>query len=60
MVPAPCGPDPDPYIKAIRAYQEAGFDEIYLRQSAAGSMAPSISLPAQVRKPDFSRCGVLC
>jgi hypothetical protein len=49
MVPAPCGPDPEPYIKAIRAYQEVGFDEIYLGQSAADSMAPSISLPAQVR-----------
>ena len=29
---APCGPDPEPYIKAIRAHQEAGFDEIYLGQ----------------------------
>jgi hypothetical protein len=30
MVSAPCGPDPGPYIKAIRAHQEAGFDEICL------------------------------
>jgi hypothetical protein len=32
MVTAPCGPDPDPYVKAIRAYEEAGFDEVYLGQ----------------------------
>jgi hypothetical protein len=32
MVPAPCGPDPEPYIEAIQACQEAGFDEIYLGQ----------------------------
>jgi hypothetical protein len=32
MVSAPCGPDPGPYIKAIRAYQEAGFEEVYLSQ----------------------------
>jgi G6PDH family F420-dependent oxidoreductase len=32
MVTAPCGPDPEPYIKAIRAYEEAGFDEVYLGQ----------------------------
>jgi hypothetical protein len=32
MVSAPCGPDPEPYNKAIRAYQEAGFDEVYLGQ----------------------------
>lgn len=32
MVPAQCGPDPEPYIEAIQACQEAGFDEIYLGQ----------------------------
>jgi G6PDH family F420-dependent oxidoreductase len=32
MVTAPCGPDPRPYIEAIEAYQDAGFDEIYLGQ----------------------------
>ena len=32
MVTAPCGPDPRPYIEAIAAYQDAGFDEIYLGQ----------------------------
>jgi G6PDH family F420-dependent oxidoreductase len=32
MVTAPCGPDPQPYIQAIRAYEEAGFDEVYLGQ----------------------------
>jgi G6PDH family F420-dependent oxidoreductase len=32
MVSAPCGPDPEPYIQAIGAYEEAGFDEVYLGQ----------------------------
>jgi hypothetical protein len=32
MVSASCGPDPWPYIEAIRAYQEASFDEVYLGQ----------------------------
>jgi len=32
MVTAPCGPDPAPYIEAIRAYEDAGFDEVYLGQ----------------------------
>jgi hypothetical protein len=32
MVTAPCGPDPAPYVKGIRAYEEAGFDEVYLGQ----------------------------
>jgi G6PDH family F420-dependent oxidoreductase len=32
MVTAPCGPDPDPYVKAIKAYEQAGFDEVYLAQ----------------------------
>jgi G6PDH family F420-dependent oxidoreductase len=32
MVSAPCGPDPEPYLQAIGAYQEAGFDEVYLGQ----------------------------
>ncbi len=27
-----CGPDPEPYLQAIRAYQEAGFDEVYVGQ----------------------------
>jgi G6PDH family F420-dependent oxidoreductase len=32
MVTAPCGPDPEPYIDAVRAYEQAGFDEVYLGQ----------------------------
>ena len=32
MVTAPCGPDPEPYVEAIRAHEEAGFDELYLGQ----------------------------
>jgi G6PDH family F420-dependent oxidoreductase len=31
-VTAPCGPDPEPYVEAIKAYEEAGFDEVYLGQ----------------------------
>jgi G6PDH family F420-dependent oxidoreductase len=31
-VTAPCGPDPEPYVGAIKAYEEAGFDEVYLGQ----------------------------
>lgn len=29
---APCGPDLDKHIAAIRAYEEAGFDELYIQQ----------------------------
>jgi hypothetical protein len=32
MVSAPCGPDSEPYIKAIQVHEEAGFDEVYLGQ----------------------------
>jgi G6PDH family F420-dependent oxidoreductase len=32
MISAPCGPDPEPYLEAIRSYEEAGFDEVYLGQ----------------------------
>jgi G6PDH family F420-dependent oxidoreductase len=32
MVEAPCGPDPEPYVDAVRAFAEAGFDEVYLQQ----------------------------
>jgi G6PDH family F420-dependent oxidoreductase len=28
----PCGPDPERHLDAIRAYREAGFDQIYLNQ----------------------------
>lgn len=27
-----CGPDPEPYLSAIRKYAEAGFDNVYLHQ----------------------------
>jgi G6PDH family F420-dependent oxidoreductase len=36
MISAPCGPDPEPYLEAIRAYEEAGFDEVYLGQVGGG------------------------
>jgi G6PDH family F420-dependent oxidoreductase len=28
----PCGPDVDRHVEAIRAYEEAGFDELYVNQ----------------------------
>jgi G6PDH family F420-dependent oxidoreductase len=28
----PCGPDVDKHLEAIRAYEEAGFDELYVNQ----------------------------
>jgi G6PDH family F420-dependent oxidoreductase len=28
----PCGPDVDKHLEAIRAYEEAGFDELYINQ----------------------------
>jgi hypothetical protein len=31
-VAGPCGPDPAPYVEAIRAYEKTGFDEVYLGQ----------------------------
>lgn len=32
MISAPCGPDPDAHAGAVRAYTEAGFDEVYIGQ----------------------------
>ncbi|MGI8448691.1 MAG: TIGR03557 family F420-dependent LLM class oxidoreductase [Streptosporangiaceae bacterium] len=32
MVSAPCGPDPAVHLDGIRAYREAGFDEVYVSQ----------------------------
>jgi G6PDH family F420-dependent oxidoreductase len=32
MISAPCGPDPAPYLQAMEAHEEAGFDEVYLGQ----------------------------
>jgi hypothetical protein len=31
-VPQPCGPDPGIHADAIRAYTNAGFDEVYVSQ----------------------------
>jgi G6PDH family F420-dependent oxidoreductase len=28
----PCGPDVDDHVKAIKAYEDAGFDELYINQ----------------------------
>jgi G6PDH family F420-dependent oxidoreductase len=32
MISAPCGPDPDVHLAGVRAYTEAGFDEVYVGQ----------------------------
>jgi len=32
MVTAPCGPDPEEHLAGIRAYTDAGFDEVYVSQ----------------------------
>jgi G6PDH family F420-dependent oxidoreductase len=32
MITAPCGPDAGEHIKGIRAYTDAGFDEVYVGQ----------------------------
>jgi G6PDH family F420-dependent oxidoreductase len=31
-ISAPCGPDPDVHLKGVRAYADAGFDEVYIGQ----------------------------
>ncbi|MFC0111304.1 TIGR03557 family F420-dependent LLM class oxidoreductase [Kibdelosporangium aridum] len=28
----PCGPDPEPYVSAVRQYVDAGYDEVYIQQ----------------------------
>ena len=28
----PCGPDPQPYVEAIKRYADAGFDDLYIQQ----------------------------
>ncbi len=28
----PCGPDPQPYLDAIQAYRDVGFDQLYINQ----------------------------
>jgi G6PDH family F420-dependent oxidoreductase len=32
MITAPCGPDPDRHIQGVRAYIDAGFDDVYIGQ----------------------------
>ncbi len=32
MISAPCGPDPAVHLDGVRAYREAGFDEVYIGQ----------------------------
>jgi hypothetical protein len=36
MISAPCGPSPAEHIKGIRAYSDAGFDEVYVSQLGSG------------------------
>jgi G6PDH family F420-dependent oxidoreductase len=33
QISAPCGPDPDVHLAGIRAYQDAGYDEIFIGQA---------------------------
>jgi G6PDH family F420-dependent oxidoreductase len=35
MITAPCGPDPAVHLEGIRAYTQAGFDEVYIGQVGA-------------------------
>jgi G6PDH family F420-dependent oxidoreductase len=37
MISAPCGPDPAVHLAGIRAYREAGFDEVYVSQVGPGA-----------------------
>ena len=32
MISAPCGPDPEAHVGAVRAYTDAGFNEVYIGQ----------------------------
>jgi hypothetical protein len=32
MISAPCGPDPEVHLSAVRAYIDAGFDQVYIGQ----------------------------
>jgi G6PDH family F420-dependent oxidoreductase len=36
MISAPCGPSAEDHIKGIRAYTDAGFDEVYVNQVGSG------------------------
>jgi G6PDH family F420-dependent oxidoreductase len=36
MISAPLGPSPDDHVKGIRAYADAGFDEVYVNQVGSG------------------------
>ncbi len=40
---APAGPDPDVHLAGIRAYAEAGFDEVYIAQVGESTRASSSS-----------------
>jgi G6PDH family F420-dependent oxidoreductase len=33
MVTAPCGPDPQAHLAGVRAFTEAGYDEVYISQA---------------------------
>jgi hypothetical protein len=36
MIDAPLGPSPDAHVQGIRAYVDAGFDEVYVSQVGGG------------------------
>jgi G6PDH family F420-dependent oxidoreductase len=33
MITAPCGPDPQAHLSAVRAFTDAGYDEVYISQA---------------------------
>jgi G6PDH family F420-dependent oxidoreductase len=50
----PCGPDPQSHIDAIRAYEDAGFDELYVQQIGP-DQAEFFAAYAQDVLPHFTR-----
>jgi G6PDH family F420-dependent oxidoreductase len=36
MLSLPTGPDPEPYVERVRAFADAGFDEVYVAQIGPG------------------------
>lgn len=52
----PCGPDLDRHVAAIRAYEEAGFDELYIQQIGPGQDA-FFSVYREQVLPQFQRQG---
>jgi G6PDH family F420-dependent oxidoreductase len=49
----PCGPDPEDHLKAIRQYQEAGYDELYITQIGPDPI-PFLDFYAEHILPEFA------